>query len=118
MTDLYLILHKVRGEPAFDIAQKIIIGSEEGWIVPTSGHRAYPAAAWPLSELEGDLGRGFFEAVYNRPDNVMASDKWDDHPDHFGSRREETGAMEELARSALLRRGLLKTKPVNNYRRR
>ena len=33
MTDLYLILHKVRGEPAFDVAQKIQIGGEEGWII-------------------------------------------------------------------------------------
>lgn len=38
----HLILHKVRGEPAFDIAEKIQIGDEEGWIIPTSGHRAYP----------------------------------------------------------------------------
>lgn len=38
----YLILHKVRGEPAFDVAEKIMIGDEEGWIIPTSGHRAYP----------------------------------------------------------------------------
>lgn len=41
-TDLYLIAHKVRGEPAFDIAERIQIGAEEGWIIPTSGHRAYP----------------------------------------------------------------------------
>lgn len=38
----YLILHRVRGEPAFDIATKLQIGDEEGWIIPTSGHRAYP----------------------------------------------------------------------------
>jgi uncharacterized protein involved in type VI secretion and phage assembly len=42
MTQLYLIAHKVRGEPAFDVAIKLQIGSEEGWIIPTSGHRAYP----------------------------------------------------------------------------
>jgi hypothetical protein len=44
----YLILHKVRGEPAFDIADKLQIGDEEGWIIPTSGHRAYPLWAIPL----------------------------------------------------------------------
>jgi hypothetical protein len=44
----YLILHKVRGEPAFDIAEQIQIGDEEGWIIPTSGHRAYPHQIWPL----------------------------------------------------------------------
>src|SRR6202166_388044 len=41
-SELYLIAHRVRGEPAFDIAQRSQIGDEEGWIIPTSGHRAYP----------------------------------------------------------------------------
>lgn len=47
----YLILHKVRGEPAFDIADKLQIGDEEGWIIPTSGHRAYPYWNIPLGEI-------------------------------------------------------------------
>jgi hypothetical protein len=38
MSELYLIAHKVRGEPAFDIAIKM----GDWWIIPTSGHRAYP----------------------------------------------------------------------------
>jgi hypothetical protein len=38
----FLILHKVRGEPAFDVAIQLQIGDKEGWIIPTSGHRAYP----------------------------------------------------------------------------
>lgn len=64
MNDLYLILHKVRGEPAFDIAQRFcasedgpcqegcglwnhqtntcLAKQEEWWIIPTSGHGAYP----------------------------------------------------------------------------
>jgi hypothetical protein len=71
MTDLYLIAHKVRGEPAFDVAQRMTCPCCEGdrslsngiiditgddgmvpchecdslgywWIIPTSGHRAYP----------------------------------------------------------------------------
>ena len=33
----HLILHKVRGEPAFDVAESLQIGDEEGWIIPTSG---------------------------------------------------------------------------------
>lgn len=41
-SELFLIAHKVRGEPAFDIATRVLIGEEEGWIIPTSGHRAYP----------------------------------------------------------------------------
>jgi len=66
MSELYLILHKVRGEPAFDIAQKIMIGDEEGWIIPTSGHRAYPIQ-WSL--LNSPM-------VENHP-------AWDDLPDHY-----------------------------------
>lgn len=59
--DLYLILHKVRGEPAFDIAQKLehsyadLVDANEPvgtpvWIIPTSGHRAYPAEFWPFDD--------------------------------------------------------------------
>lgn len=48
MSEPYLILHKVRGEPAFDIAHKLMFGEEEGWIVGTSGHRAYPYWTFPL----------------------------------------------------------------------
>lgn len=72
MSDLYLIAHKVRGEPAFDVAtqmecpeckgrsaQSCIDGpmfcsecDETGywWIIPTSGHRAYPYDHQPLLE--------------------------------------------------------------------
>lgn len=71
MTDLFLIAHKARSEPAFDIACQMIcpecdgdgklsngiidITGDDGvischecdglgywWIIPTSGHRAYP----------------------------------------------------------------------------
>jgi hypothetical protein len=48
---LYLIFHKVSGEPAFDVAEKTQIGNEEGWIIPTSGHRAYPVWSEELSKL-------------------------------------------------------------------
>lgn len=71
---LYLIAHKVRGEPAFDIATRmkcpicepIRQGLDDGtaysgchecndeqfwWIIPTSGHRAYPSDYIKLSHL-------------------------------------------------------------------
>lgn len=48
---LYLIHHKVRGTPTFDVAEKIQIGTEVGWIIPTSGHRAYPSKVWLLSDF-------------------------------------------------------------------
>lgn len=53
MTDLYLIAHRVRGEPAFDIAcmlEHLDDGGDPIWIIPTSGHRAYP---WWYIELLG-----------------------------------------------------------------
>jgi len=72
MSDLYLILHKVRGEPAFDIAQRIQIGDEEGWIIPTSGHRAYPYQTWEWHRVWVD--REFVPALIDVPA---------DWPDHY-----------------------------------
>lgn len=54
MSDLFLIAHKVRGHAAFDVATQMecpecqALGCNEcdgkghWWIIPTSGHRAYP----------------------------------------------------------------------------
>lgn len=47
----YIIAHKVRGQPALDIAERIRIGDEEGWIIPTSGHRAYPYWWEPVGHI-------------------------------------------------------------------
>lgn len=64
--NLYLIAHKVRGEPAFDVAEQMQCplcpvepeahcdecdGLGYWWIIPTSGHRAYPYAHWRLEDL-------------------------------------------------------------------
>lgn len=51
----YLILHKVRGEGAFDIAEPMIEmpNGETWWIIPTSGHRAYPYWYKDLDEVIG-----------------------------------------------------------------
>lgn len=70
----HLILHKVRGEPAFDIAEKLLIGDEEGWIIPTSGHRAYPYVEWPLGSV---LPAGAVD-----PDNLKYAIP-PDWPDHY-----------------------------------
>ncbi len=66
---LYLIAHKVRGEPAFDVAQHMTCpkcnatddhctacdGVGHWWIIPTSGHRAYPYwhddLTWYMDEM-------------------------------------------------------------------
>jgi hypothetical protein len=68
MNKLYLILHKVRGEPAFDVAEKIMIGNEEAWVIPTSGHRAHPKVWIKLDDI---------------PDAVIAYQPVDDLPDHY-----------------------------------
>lgn len=76
MSDLYLIAHKVRGEPAFDIAEHMTCPKcagqgwvanadtcegfrcdacdEQGhwWIIPTSGHRAFPY--WDIALCDVD----------------------------------------------------------------
>ena len=75
MTDLYLIAHQVRNEPAFDVATRMECPLCAGhdvetntwidpqgcyecdqlgywWIIPTSGHRAYPYHWSALSETD------------------------------------------------------------------
>jgi hypothetical protein len=76
MTDLYLIAHKVRGEPAFDVAQHMTCPKCDGngddalyctvcdgvghwWIIPTSGHRAYPYWHHPINDLWKFYGEGY-----------------------------------------------------------
>lgn len=72
MNDLFLIAHKVRGGPAFDIAVRMDCplcaahghdldgvcheckGTRFWWIIPTSGHRAYPFHFVSLSDLGVD----------------------------------------------------------------
>lgn len=96
ITEPYLILHKVRGQPAFDIAIKmrcpICEGARQGldeigaftcnacdpydgwwWIVSTSGHRAYPSDYIQLKHLQTDMGEYAVEHMAP-PD--------DDLPDH------------------------------------
>ena len=50
MTEVYLIAHKVRGEAAYDVASPLEVGQEIWWIIPTSGHRAYPYWKMPIIE--------------------------------------------------------------------
>jgi hypothetical protein len=103
MSEPYLILHKVRGEPAFDIAEKIMIGDEEGWVIPTSGHRAYPWAAMLLQHV---MDVGWIQ--------VPREPIPDDWPDHYDTKRDQTDMIDKFR--AIL--GLNKPKPANNYRRR
>lgn len=95
----YLILHKVRGQPAFDVAEPIQIGSEHerGWIIPTSGHRAYPYRHWDLKSLEYALPGGLEVLLF--PPWYYIPDDW---PDHYPNVKQpptaprEYNSLEEL----------------------
>lgn len=80
MSEPFLILHKVRGEPAFDIAIQMDVEDKKWWIIPTSGHRAYPYRQWELAAL-ADASDINFSGFHTRPstlDNLPP-----DWPDHY-----------------------------------
>ena len=52
---LYVIAHKVRNEVAFDVALRFKIGNEDVWMIPTSGHRAYPFQWKALAPMLGGM---------------------------------------------------------------
>jgi hypothetical protein len=70
----YLILHKVRGLPQFDVAEPARIGDEDGWVLCTCGHRAYPYLTWRLDQLHTNGVRPTDLA----DDEAMPKD-WPDH---------------------------------------
>ena len=71
MDALYLIVHKVRGQVAIDVAQRVVIGDEDVWLIPTSGHRAYPFSYQPL----GDSAERMTE--------FANGEEWEALPDHY-----------------------------------
>lgn len=99
MTDLFLVAISVRGAAAFDIAEQIECpfckgkGEMDHWpeeeaiacdscdgegfwyISSVYGHRCIAWRHWNLSELEGDLGQGYFNAIVHE-----IPKGW---PDHF-----------------------------------
>src|SRR5262245_19026503 len=111
---MYLILHKVRGEPAFDVAHQMECplcepdnpcahcnqggryNCDNGhwWITPTSGHRAYPYKTWPLDDL-----------LKYRPDAWEVPEDW---PDHYAMNDRDhedihTGPKQKLDIPSILR---------------
>ena len=106
---LYLIAHKVRGEPAFDVAIQMECPECSGeasdhscecdgfgswWIIPTSGHRAHPYWYHPLEDLTIP---NLFEVVPDLPPGL---------PDHYtvsASPRGATDARPEFLRALLAR---------------
>jgi hypothetical protein len=85
MNELYLIVHKVRGQAAVDVATRILLsGGEELWWIPTSGHRAYPYKWQPLPES--------FSA------DTIEGEGWNALPDHYPSatQRKQRGLVARL----------------------
>lgn len=94
---LYLICHKVSGNIAFDIAHKLQIGDELGWIVETSGHRAYPIRWWQLDDL-ADVS----DYPHDRPYAYEPpTQEWDALPDHYETKADLRRAQEADLFSAL-----------------
>lgn len=87
MTEPYLVLHKVRGAPAFDIAIQIQIGDEEGWIIPTSGHRAYPWFTRPLTAWHIATTPHFTVTMADAPKTDPMPEDW---PDHYSCNNKST----------------------------
>jgi hypothetical protein len=122
MSEPFLILHKVRGAPAFDIAERnddMGTPSDPGpwWIIPTSGHRAYPYSIWLLNQLVD-----FSKSSTSRPTDLpilLKTDApmWEAHPDHY----QVSMARSRLATAAgdlLSILGLGRAKPQEPVKRR
>ena len=84
MDGLHLIVHKVKGQAAIDVAQRVVIGDEDVWLIPTSGHRAYPFAHQAL----GDSAERMTEFANGA--------EWDALPDHYPGATQRKGTFAQL----------------------
>lgn len=106
MSELYLVAHKVRGEPAFDIATRMDCPLCNGiecevvchecdslgfwWIIPTSGHRAFPYWDCTLADCLVN-GAGEYESiVYGVPPMPESL------PDHYPDRKAPSNDLSAL----------------------
>lgn len=105
----YLILHKVRGEPAFDIAERTTIADEEAWIIPTSGHRAYPYWYHEVHELYSAPNEG----TLSIRELVGRDDLPKGWPDHYACNDPQAKTLKSTGFSTLLESlGLIKPAPT------
>lgn len=125
MAELFLVAHKVRGEPAFDIAERqrcpickpMRQGLDDGsgplgcdecedgfwWIVSTSGHRAYPILSWPLDRMFFQMNSGVYsssmqEYMKHLPDHSGLASL----PDHYPTRQSSSPSFSPKALLAKL----------------
>jgi hypothetical protein len=116
MSEPFLILHKVHGAPAFDIAERnddMGTPSDPGpwWIIPTSGHRAYPVWWLELSYF------AVTEAIIHTSGLLPPFTIADDIPDHYAA----SASRSRLATAAgdlLSILGLGRAKPQEPVKRR
>ena len=120
MSEPYLILHKVRGIPAFDIAERLEQGtaSDPGpwWIIPTSGHRAYPLKWWAMNDLFAEGQCLYNNIVYDEVTETMLNSV----PDHYSTLTPGRPIRQglQMAGEALLRKIGLATQSKPFQRRR
>jgi hypothetical protein len=79
----HLILHKVRGEPAFDVATQLDNG---WWIIPTSGHRAYPCKTWRIDELYYSRRDTAVLAGVGHLEDIITAVDFNELPDHYANK--------------------------------
>src|SRR5215468_427463 len=87
MDELYLILHKVRGRAAIDVATRVhLSGGREIWFIPTSGHRAYPLQWQAL------------DPALRRSAEQIEGSAWAALPDHYAraTQRNQRGLVARL----------------------
>lgn len=108
MSEPYLIAHLVYGSPAFDIAIRCDdMGTESDpgpwWIIPTSGHRAYPYwyiamdQLYPEELIYGDSALDYANSVGDALllGKLPAPPDWPDHYTTYAAPR--TGLITNLA---------------------
>lgn len=133
VTSPFLIAHKVRGEPAFDIAIQMTcpLCAEQGefferpdchecdgagywWIVPTSGHRAYPYWSKAIYPYDGRPNSFYMNGPYETVE-LDLPEMPPSLPDHYPAGRALPEPASPAAIDLLRSLGLLK--PVQPVRR-
>lgn len=123
----FLVAHKVRGAPAFDVAIKMTCpichdanscGDYQGmacvecegegfwWIIPTSGHRAYPYFDIPIGALMHDCSEAILVRTMDEIGTMPSSlpDHYPRNPSPSRSRIDITGLLAAPAPVKIQRR--------------
>lgn len=111
----YLIAHRVRGQPAFDIAERCEFeDGSEYWIVSTSGHRAYPYWSIEVDDLIGDVDQMPYGGASFMHISAMVPDMPPSLQDHYPANKSPADPLAGL--TLLQKLGLVK--PASAIKRR